>query len=66
MPIFDYRCPSCDHVELNVFTFSQPDSLPECPSCGAVMEKMLGVFEPVFKGDGWETNDHRRKPNDDG
>jgi putative FmdB family regulatory protein len=62
MPLYDYRCRSCDH-ELEVQQSITDDALTTCPECGGVLRK---VFSPVgisFKGSGFYRNDARSTSN---
>jgi putative FmdB family regulatory protein len=62
MPLYDYRCRSCDH-ELEVQQSINDDALTTCPECGGELRK---VFSPVgisFKGSGFYRNDARSSSN---
>ena len=58
MPLYEYRCRSCNHQ----FEFQQSfsdDALTVCPECEGELRK---VFNPVgisFKGTGFYKNDSR-------
>jgi len=41
MPIFVYRCPSCDLQFEKIVR--QPSQEEPCPSCGAMAEKQIAV-----------------------
>lgn len=58
MPLYEYRCKSCDHQFEIQQSFSD-DPLTVCPECGGDLRK---VFNPVgisFKGSGFYKNDSR-------
>jgi putative FmdB family regulatory protein len=62
MPLYDYRCRSCDN-ELEVQQSINDDALTTCPECGGQLRK---VFSPVgisFKGSGFYRNDARSSSN---
>ena len=64
MPLRDYLCPNCNHVKRDVLRYSHEAYIMRCPECGNDMNAMIGSFEPVFLGEGWETNDHKEKKDD--
>lgn len=51
MPLYDFRCPECDHkFELIV----KRDEVPECPECGhKTTEKLISAGSFVLQGGGW-------------
>jgi putative FmdB family regulatory protein len=58
MPLYEYRCRTCDHQFEIQQSFSE-DALTTCPECGGELRK---VFTPVgisFKGSGFYKNDSR-------
>jgi putative FmdB family regulatory protein len=45
MPIYEYRCPECEHEFEHLVRSSRDGSKVSCPSCGAKrVEKRLSVF----------------------
>lgn len=53
MPIYEYRCASCEHDLEAVQKFSDPP-LTDCPSCGAPrLERLLSQSSFALKGGGW-------------
>ncbi|RAL23497.1 FmdB family transcriptional regulator [Lujinxingia litoralis] len=58
MPIYEYRCASCDHVFEEIQRFSDPD--PEvCPSCGAPqVSRKISANSFQLKGGGWYAQDY--------
>lgn len=52
MPIFDYRCPTCNFTK-EVLQKSSETVKPECPNCNSSMEKQLGLSNFQLKGSGW-------------
>jgi putative FmdB family regulatory protein len=58
MPLYEYRCRSCDH-QFEVQQSFSDDPLTVCPECEGALRK---VFNPVgisFKGSGFYKNDSR-------
>jgi putative FmdB family regulatory protein len=58
MPLYEYRCRSCNHQFEIQQSFSD-DALTVCPECQGELRK---VFNPVgisFKGSGFYKNDSR-------
>jgi len=61
MPIYEYRCESCDHYEEFLEKISAP-TLKKCPSCGRKKFKRLVSLSAFhLKGDGWYVTDFRDK-----
>jgi putative FmdB family regulatory protein len=46
MPIFDYLCKHCEHIEENVLVKSY-DVVTPCKECGTEMKRLLS--RPAFK-----------------
>ncbi len=52
MPVYEYRCSTCDHqFELRQKFSDQPAS--QCPECGGPVQKMISATAFSLKGDGW-------------
>ena len=52
MPIYEYRCESCDNTfELRQKFSDAPAS--ECPACGGPVEKLISQSGFSLKGGGW-------------
>lgn len=62
MPIYEYQCLACGHIEDFIQKFSDP---PEtlCPHCGKESLKK-NVTAPSFQlsGSGWYATDYKDKP----
>ena len=57
MPLYDYRCQSCDHVfELRQSFSSEP--VATCPSCNNGAQRVIHSVPVVFKGSGFYVNDY--------
>jgi len=60
MPIYEYRCQSCDH-ELEVLQKLSDPELRECPSCGRPeLKKLISAVGFRLKGSGWYETDFKR------
>jgi putative FmdB family regulatory protein len=61
MPLYEYRCESCQHQFEVIRKFSDAP-LESCPSCGAgPVVKLLSSPAFQFKGSGWYITDYARK-----
>jgi putative FmdB family regulatory protein len=49
MPLFDYRCPLCDHQEFNTLV-SKHDETVVCPVCHVPMTKLMAAASFKIKG----------------
>lgn len=53
MPLYDYRCESCDYEE-EVLQGSSDEHLTECPSCKkSDFKRQIAAPSFAFKGGGW-------------
>lgn len=52
MPMYEYRCTSCNNEFELRQKFSDPPA-SRCPQCGADVEKMISSTSFNLKGDGW-------------
>lgn len=52
MPMYEYRCTSCNNEFELRQKFSDPPAT-HCPECGATVEKMISSTSFNLKGDGW-------------
>ena len=59
MPIYEYRCDSCDRVVEVIQKFAD-DPLTLCESCGGPLERLLSPPGLHFKGSGWYVTDYAR------
>jgi len=58
MPIYDYYCKKCDKKVNDVFSVMNIKQIM-CPYCGGKMVRMPAAPSIRFKGDNWESNDHK-------
>lgn len=59
MPVYTYRCESCD-IQFDRFQKFSDQPLTRCPECGK--KTLRKVYQPVgivFKGSGFYATDHR-------
>jgi putative FmdB family regulatory protein len=63
MPHYNYSCMNCEEIQEEFHPMSGPSYEITCKKCGS--KNMAKTFEnsesapPIFKGEGWETNDGR-------
>jgi putative FmdB family regulatory protein len=57
MPLYEYRCRSCDNLYQRIERVSEP-SIAVCPECGGEARRLLGAPALQFKGSGWYVNDY--------
>ena len=60
MPIYEYRCDSCNTVIEKRQRFSDPP-LVECEACHGPLEKLISAPGLHFKGTGWYVTDYAAK-----
>jgi|Deesub1362B_J571_1020462.scaffolds.fasta_scaffold00355_15 putative FmdB family regulatory protein len=57
MPIYEYKCLSCEkHLEV-VQKFSDAP-LTTCPECGGELKKLISNTSFILKGSGWYITDY--------
>lgn len=59
MPLYEYRCASCEGVTEALQKFSDPP-LSVCPKCGGALERLISPPGLQFKGTGWYVTDYAR------
>jgi len=59
MPLYEYRCLSCEHVFDAIQKFSDPP-LTDCPECGKNVEKCVSTPALQFKGSGFYITDYTK------
>ena len=61
MPLYEYRCESCDHQFEVIQKFSDTP-IAVCPKCGqGPVVKLMSSPAFPFKGSGWYITDYARK-----
>jgi len=59
MPIYEYKCDSCDHT-LEKLQKMSDDPLRDCPECGEPsLRKMISAAGFRLKGSGWYETDFK-------
>lgn len=64
MPLYEYRCPVCQH-QFEV-THDVGGSPGPCPVCGATPRRVFTSVGLIFKGSGFYTTDYRKPASGDG
>jgi putative FmdB family regulatory protein len=59
MPLYEYRCDSCDKVREVMQKFSDAP-LSNCPDCQSPVQKLMSLSSFSLKGTGWYTTDYKR------
>ncbi|MEI2646534.1 MAG: zinc ribbon domain-containing protein [Candidatus Competibacter sp.] len=60
MPIYEYRCQSCNHELEAMQKLSDPE-LSDCPACGKpALKKLISVVGFRLKGGGWYETDFKK------
>lgn len=52
MPIYEYKCPKCEHKFELMRPFSRSGEGAECPHCHEVAPRVVSVFAAVSLGEG--------------
>ncbi len=61
MPIYEYRCQSCNHYQEVLQKLSEPEMI-DCPACHTPnLKKMVSAPGFQLKGTGWYVTDFRDK-----
>ena len=54
MPWYDYKCPNCEHEELDIQrSIKENVSEMECPECKTMMKQLIGNTAFKLSGSGW-------------
>ena len=57
MPTYEYKCKQCDH-QFELWQEVGADA-PECPECGAEVQKIFHTIRTIYKGSGFYITDSR-------
>ena len=60
MPIYEYKCSSCEAVFEVLQRVSEPP-LKKCIKCGGSVQKLISAPAIQFKGTGWYITDYANK-----
>ena len=60
MPIYEYQCQACGHVDEIMAKMSDPPPA-ECTAChGGPMEKLMSRTAFILQGSGWYVTDYKK------
>ncbi|HPF57863.1 MAG TPA: zinc ribbon domain-containing protein [Candidatus Competibacteraceae bacterium] len=60
MPIYEYRCQSCNH-DMEVMQKMSDPELSDCPACGQPqLKKLISAAAFRLKGSGWYETDFKK------
>ena len=62
MPIYSYKCTSCDH-EFDLKQGFDADPTQECPVCQSSSRRLFHPVGVIYKGSGFYTTDYRKPEN---
>lgn len=57
MPVYEYECSKCGHME-EVFQKFSDRSLTKCPQCAGKLQKLISQSSFHLKGTGWYVTDY--------
>jgi putative FmdB family regulatory protein len=60
MPIYEYECTACGHIEEIIQKFSDKP-LTKCPQCAGKLTKLISQSSFHLKGSGWYVTDYAKK-----
>lgn len=60
MPIYEYECADCGHIEEALQKFSD-DPLTTCDRCSGSLHKLISQSSFHLKGSGWYVTDYANK-----
>ena len=60
MPMYEYKCESCDNQFELRQKFSDPPAT-ECPQCGGPVTKLISATAFALKGGGWYSEGYSAK-----
>lgn len=62
MPIHEYMCPNCQHVEEKLILSHEKPGKLLCPKCGqAKMERIISISSFHLKGKSWSKDNYGLK-----
>ena len=56
MPVYEYRCSSCDHLFERLRPMSRMDDEAPCPQCDGGSTRMMSVFAAFSSSSNGETS----------
>lgn len=61
MPIYEYKCSSCQHSFEQLQKHSDPTE-QNCPNCNAPVKRLMSKTSFQLKGTGWYQTDYKKPP----
>ena len=58
MPLYEFKCRSCDHAFESRIGVAAP--FPKCEACDGEVKKVFHPTPIIFKGNGWHVTDYGR------
>lgn len=52
MPIYEYKCDECGHIDEMTRPITERDKTPLCRKCHSITHRMMGNFQSITIG-GW-------------
>jgi putative FmdB family regulatory protein len=65
MPIYEYQCQKCHHVDEYLMKFSDPDPT-QCEKCHGPVAKLVSQTSFALKGEGWYVTDYKPQTKQEG
>lgn len=53
MPLYDYKCPACEHRFEKLRPSERRDDALECPKCKTIVVRQVTAAAIELKGNGW-------------
>jgi len=68
MPVYEYKCPNCQHIFEEWLKISETTESAPCPKCGSQARHIISNTAFVLKGGGWYVTDYgyRKGASEDG
>lgn len=64
MPVYSFKCEKCDQLYDVERAMKDSGKPMKCPKCKVNMQRQWGCGGIVFKGEGWDGQDIKRKRED--
>lgn len=62
MPMYDYKCPKCGHIEEELVPADERDTIEiQCDSCHLRMKPQLSAPALKFRGSGFHITDYGKR-----
>jgi putative FmdB family regulatory protein len=60
MPVYEYECTRCGHIE-EAFQHFSDRPLSKCPNCSGKLQKLISQSSFHLKGTGWYVTDYANR-----